>query len=85
MTLANAYDGERSSPDAAEPSAEPLWISQLDSPAIVHDLGLGSTEVPVGGESPAAHDGVGVTTCVDHGAPSMPSERVPKFKAKVAD
>jgi transcriptional regulator with XRE-family HTH domain len=40
-TVREVRHGERSSPDAARPSVDPLWMSQLDWPAIVHDLGLG--------------------------------------------
>ena len=40
-TVREVRDGERNSPDAAKPSADPLWMSQVDWPAIVHDLGLG--------------------------------------------
>jgi transcriptional regulator with XRE-family HTH domain len=40
-TVREVRDGERRSPDALKPSGEPLWMAQLDWPAIVHDLGLG--------------------------------------------
>lgn len=33
--------GLKSSPDAPQPLADPLWMVQLDWPAIIHDLGLG--------------------------------------------
>jgi hypothetical protein len=31
----------RGSPDQPKPSTDPLWMSQLDWPQIVHELGLG--------------------------------------------
>ncbi len=40
-TVREVRDGERRSPDAAKPDADPLWMAQLDWPVIIHDLGLG--------------------------------------------
>jgi hypothetical protein len=40
-TVREVRDGERRSPDAAKPDADPLWMAQLDWPLIIHDLGLG--------------------------------------------
>jgi len=40
-TVREVRDGERRSPDALRSSGDPLWMAQLDWPAIVHDLGLG--------------------------------------------
>src|SRR5688572_13728655 len=40
-TVREVRDGERVSPDAPKSSADPLWMAQLDWPAIIHDLGLG--------------------------------------------
>lgn len=40
-TVREVRDGERLSPDAPRPSGDPLWMAQLDWPAIIHDLGLG--------------------------------------------
>lgn len=40
-TVREVRDGERCSPDAAKRGADPLWMAQLDWPAIIHDLGLG--------------------------------------------
>jgi Mu transposase-like protein len=40
-TVREVRDGIRQSPDAPKSSADPLWMLQLDWPAIVHDLGLG--------------------------------------------
>jgi len=34
-------DGARASPDAAKSCTDPLWMRQLEWPAIIHDLGLG--------------------------------------------
>jgi len=34
-------DGFRGSPDAAKEQADPLWMLQLEWPAIIHELGLG--------------------------------------------
>jgi transposase len=39
-TVREVRDG-RQSPDAPKPMADPLWMSQLSWPAIIHDLGLG--------------------------------------------
>lgn len=33
--------GLKNSPDTPQPLSDPLWMAQLDWPAIVHDLGLG--------------------------------------------
>ncbi len=38
---ARVRDGERLSPDAPKSTSDPLWMAQLDWPAIIHDLGLG--------------------------------------------
>src|SRR6201996_529711 len=40
-TVREVRDGARQSPDAPKSSSDPLWMLQLDWPAIVHDLGLG--------------------------------------------
>ena len=40
-TVREVRDGERRAPDATKPSADPLWMAQLEWPAIIHDLGLG--------------------------------------------
>lgn len=40
-TVREVRDGQRCSPDAAMPSVDPLWMSQIDWAAVVHDLGLG--------------------------------------------
>ena len=40
-TVREVRDGARQSPDAPKPFSDPLWMLQLDWPAIVHDLGLG--------------------------------------------
>src|SRR5258707_13142736 len=40
-TVREVRDGERVSPDARKPSSDPLWMSQLEWPTIVHDLGFG--------------------------------------------
>jgi len=40
-TVREVRDGARQSPDAPKPLSDPLWMLQLDWPAIVHDLGLG--------------------------------------------
>jgi len=40
-TVREVRDGERQSPDVPKSSPDPLWMLQLDWPAIVHDLGLG--------------------------------------------
>ncbi|MDP9052566.1 MAG: IS21 family transposase [Acidobacteriota bacterium] len=40
-TVREVRDGARQSPDAPKLSSDPLWMLQLDWPAIVHDLGLG--------------------------------------------
>jgi transposase len=40
-TVREVRDGERQSPDAPRPQSDPLWMLQLEWPAIVHDLGLG--------------------------------------------
>jgi hypothetical protein len=40
-TVREVRDGERVSPQAAKPACDPLWMAQLEWPAIIHDLGLG--------------------------------------------
>jgi transposase len=40
-TVREVRDGARASPDAPRPPSDPLWMLQLEWPAIVHDLGLG--------------------------------------------
>ena len=40
-TVRDVRDGERLSPEAPRVSADPLWMAQVDWPAIIHDLGLG--------------------------------------------
>jgi transposase len=40
-TVREVRDGARQSPDTAKPPSDPLWMLQLEWPAIVHDLGLG--------------------------------------------
>ena len=40
-TVREVRDGARQSPDAPKPPTDPLWMLQLEWPAIVHDLGLG--------------------------------------------
>jgi transcriptional regulator with XRE-family HTH domain len=40
-TVREVRDGERVSPDAPKSVSDPLWMSQLDWPTIIHDLGLG--------------------------------------------
>src|SRR5947207_1588166 len=40
-TVREVRDGERLSPDAPKSTSDPLWMTQLDWPAIIHDLGLG--------------------------------------------
>ena len=40
-TVREVRDGARQSPDAPKRSCDPLWMLQLEWPAIVHDLGLG--------------------------------------------
>ena len=41
-TVREVRDGAAAvSPDAPKPLADPLWMLQLDWPAIIHDLGLG--------------------------------------------
>ncbi len=39
-TVREVRDGERLSPETAA-SPDPLWMAQLEWPAIIHDLGLG--------------------------------------------
>lgn len=41
VTVREVRDGMRRSPDQPEPGADPLWMSQLDWPQVVHELGLG--------------------------------------------
>lgn len=40
-TVREVRDGLRVSPDAPKALPDPLWMLQLDWPAIIHDLGLG--------------------------------------------
>ena len=40
-TVREVRDGLRSSPDVLKPFADPLWMRQLEWPAVIHDLGLG--------------------------------------------
>jgi transposase len=40
-TVREVRDGMRASPDQPRPSADPLWMAQLDWPQIIHELGLG--------------------------------------------
>ena len=40
-TVREVRDGERLSPDAPKATRDPLWMSQVDWPTIIHDLGLG--------------------------------------------
>ena len=40
-TVREVRDGLRHSPDAPKSVADPVWMLQLDWPAIIHDLGLG--------------------------------------------
>ena len=40
-TVREVRDGERLSPDAPKAMDDPLWMGELDWPAIIHDLGLG--------------------------------------------
>jgi hypothetical protein len=40
-TVREVRDGERLSPDAPKSLHDPLWMTQLDWPPIIHDLGLG--------------------------------------------
>ena len=40
-TVREVRDGARQSPDAPKRPCDPLWMMQLEWPAIVHDLGLG--------------------------------------------
>ena len=40
-TVRAVRDGERQSPDAPKALSDPLWMLELNWPAIVHDLGLG--------------------------------------------
>jgi hypothetical protein len=40
-TVREVRDGVRLSPEAPKALADPLWMSQLDWPTIIHDLGLG--------------------------------------------
>jgi hypothetical protein len=40
-TVREVRDGARDSPNAPRQSSDPLWMLQLEWPAIVHDLGLG--------------------------------------------
>ena len=40
-TVREVRDEERLSPDAPKSLPDPLWMTQLDWPTIIHDLGLG--------------------------------------------
>ena len=40
-TVREVRDGERRSPDAPKAPPDPLWMSQIDWPTLIHDLGLG--------------------------------------------
>ena len=40
-TVREVRDGARQSPDAPKSPCDPLWMLQLECPAIVHALGLG--------------------------------------------
>lgn len=40
-TVREVRDGARVSPDAPKSCTDPLWMRQLEWPAIIHDLGLG--------------------------------------------
>src|SRR5689334_21420494 len=40
-TVREVRDGVRQSPDAPKAVSDPVWMLQLDWPAIIHDLGLG--------------------------------------------
>lgn len=40
-TVREIRDGLRLSPDAPKSTADPLWMLQMDWPAVIHDLGLG--------------------------------------------
>jgi hypothetical protein len=40
-TVREVRDGLRGSPDAPKGHADPLWMLQLEWPAIIHELGLG--------------------------------------------
>src|SRR5690606_28429177 len=40
-TVREVRDGMRASPDQPQPSSDPLWMSQLDWPQSVHELGWG--------------------------------------------
>jgi hypothetical protein len=53
-TVREVRDGERASPEAPRPSADPLWMGQLDWPAIIHDLGLGVAAISATGAGGAA-------------------------------
>ena len=56
-TVREVRDGLRVSPDAPKTLPDPLWMLQVDWPALIHDLGLGApAEVPVGGAGPASDD-----------------------------
>lgn len=56
-TVRKVRDGQIGSPRVSKVQADPLWMSQLDWPPIIHDLGArGSAEVHPGGEGSAAHD-----------------------------
>lgn len=40
-TVRAVRDGERQSPDAPKALNDPLWMLEVNWPAIIHDLGLG--------------------------------------------
>ena len=40
-TVREVRDGQRLSPAGPQRTEDPLWMAQLDWPAIIHDLGLG--------------------------------------------
>ena len=40
-TVREVRDGARQSPDSPKKLSDPLWMLQLEWPAIIHDLGLG--------------------------------------------
>ena len=41
-TVRKVRDGHRGSPQAPKVQADPLWMSQLEWPSIIHELGLGA-------------------------------------------
>jgi len=40
-TVRQVRDGTTGSPDARKRISDPLWMTQLEWPALIHDLGLG--------------------------------------------